>query len=268
MNLLQQKRAVVSKAMSWSGRALRQQQRPNYDGSHYAAETVWTKGDAVYDSAQNKVVRVIPGKVPGTNVDKVLPNTSSEESGTPKKPKEETKAEGDVTMEATPERVPPLAVISGPAMVAKEAEQVDVIPYLEPAATLAGRTDKPSSEEEDVEEVPVLETDSSQEDDKTKETELLDMVPMTDAFARMMKGDRNDILPNAAINTPYEWKPTLSRPDMLEAVQQELGAASSTHAQRPEKRGAETAGDQPSASSSTVDEQPVLKTPRGTRSSQ
>ena len=114
----------------------------------------------------------------------------------------------------------------------------------------------------------MLETDSSQEDDKAKESELLDMVPMTEAFARMMKGERGDSLSSVAINTPYEWKPMLSRPDVIEAVQQELGAASSTHAQRPEKRGAETAGDQPSASSSTVDEQPVLKTPRGTRSSQ
>ena len=125
-----------------------------------------------------------------------------------------------------------------------------------------------SVDDDDVEVVPVLKTESSQEDDKAQESELLDMVPMTDAFARMMESVCCYFMANSEIYTPYEWKPTLSRPDMFEAVQQELGAASSTHAQRPVKRGAETAGDQPSASSSTVDEQPVLKTPRGTRSSQ
>ena len=119
----------------------------------------------------------------------------------------------------------------------------------------------------------MLKTESSQEDDQEQGPELLDVVPMTEAFARMMTSERNAPMQSAAISSPYEWRPMLSRPEVREAVQQEIGAASSAHAPHPvmRKRGAETTVDQPTAASSSstaADEQPVMKTPRGTRSSQ
>ena len=101
--------------------------------------------------------------------------------------------------------------------------------------------------------------------------ELLDVVPMTEAFARMMSGQRDTPGPPATSSTPYEWRPRLSRSKTRKAMKQEIEVASSVYAPRPtpRKREAETAVDQPSAaSSSTATEQPVLKTPRGSRSSQ
>ena len=55
------------------------------------------------------------------------------------------------------------------------------------------------------------------------------------------------------------------------AVEQEVAEASSANTPRPTplKRDADMAVEQPSAASSSADiEQPMLKTPRGTRSSQ
>ena len=110
---------------------------------------------------------------------------------------------------------------------------------------------------------------SSHEDDHDSDPLQLDVVPMTEAFARMMTGQKPD--PRMASSAPYQWKPRLSKSMTRKAVKQEVAEASNAFTPRPtpRKRDADMAVEQPSAAGSSADiEQPVLKTPRGTRSSQ
>ena len=68
LDFVNEKRAVVGKAMAWSSKALRQQQHTKWDSSHYSAETVWCKGETAFDSTQHKAVPMIKGMVPGTRI--------------------------------------------------------------------------------------------------------------------------------------------------------------------------------------------------------
>ena len=104
LKLMNDKRAVVGKGMAWTGRALRQQQQHTQLGAaHYNAEVVWHKGETTFDSAQQQVVPIVQGKIPGTNVQDEAASSNMDE---------------DMTRAELPD--PPMAVaLEGAALPAK-----------------------------------------------------------------------------------------------------------------------------------------------------
>ena len=83
LKLMNDKRAVVGKGLAWTSRALRQQSRTQRDASHYSAEIVWHKGETAFDSAQQQVVPIVKGKIPGTSVGDDVEMSDTDQSSGP-----------------------------------------------------------------------------------------------------------------------------------------------------------------------------------------